>query len=312
MRRLQAELSALGWTTAAVSLVEPRTDVIGLHAIMTNHRAGAAIALLPAPRGATDVWILDEVGMVVSRERFAAREMQSLVVLRTVERLRASRIASWIEHPKPQPSPKAAPPRVAMGPPPPQRSDVELPQTSRRHDGEAVISRSIHVLGGLAMGWAPGGLSPTGQLRLGVSWLPLRWFSADLVLLAPLVPARVAALEGEADVYLATAGLAARFLGGSPRSWIRPSIAAGLGLQLVHVRGRAAYPYASTDDTVACALPFVEGAVLIRLTRHLRLTLSYLVGMALRRPVVAFGGRPVAAVENPMLSGSVGLQLEVP
>jgi len=306
VRRLQAELSALGWTVAPVRLTKPWPDVIGLHAIMSSQRATAAVALLPAPESQTDVWIIDEVGMVVSRERFKAREKQGLVVLRTVERLRASRIVGSIDRP-PSKHPRQKKVQIAkLGPPPPQRGDAELPGSAPLRSGvvETGLER-LRVQGGLGLGWVPGGFSATGQVRLGVSWRHRSWLTSDLIVLAPFLSARASGEECQVDAYLTMAGLALRLVGGSPTSRVRPSLAVGLGGMLVHLRGSGP---GGTEDTVGSAFSFLDGSVKVRLTRSLQLSLSYLMGASFQRVVAVY----IASLNHLLVSGAVGLELEVP
>lgn len=312
VRRLEAELSALNWTPSATRLAEPRPDVIGLHAIMTGHKATAAIALLASADGATDVWILDEVGMVVSRERFDGRAAEDVLVLRTVERLRASRIAGSIRRARKNTrlASRARKPKPPPGPPPPQRHDIELPDAAPGRAGVGV-SRALHVSGGLAVGWSPGGVSATGHARLGVSWSLLDWLATDLIVLAPFVPARASGAGDKADVYLAMAALGARAMGGTHRSWVRPSLAAGLGGLLVHVRGMETTDKDGErgEDTVGMALPFVEGAGAFRLSRSLHLRIACLLGATFRRLKLQYVNR---SMDHLLVSGSVGIELEVP
>jgi hypothetical protein len=314
VRRLQAELSALGWTPTATHLGEPRPDVIGLHAILNNHKASAAVALLSGDDGATDVWILDEVGMVVSRERFDSRAAQDVLVLRTVERLRASRIAGSIKPAQRTAARQASrptQPKPPPGPPPAQRHDVELPAAAPER-AEAGVSRALHVSGGLGVGWSPGGFSATSHARLGVSWALLDWLAADVTLLAPFVPARASSETAEADIYPAMAALGLRAQGGSSRSWVRPSLAAGIGGLLVHIRGNETInkELVRHEQTVGMAAALVEGAGAFRLTRTLRLKVACLLGANFHRLVPRYlNGR---TMNHLLVSGSVGLELEVP
>ena len=305
--RLSAELAALGWTTSRMVVHDPHLDLIGLHAQMTNNKATTAVALLPAAGRGMDAWIVDDVGMVLSQERFNPGTPPEVIALRTVERLRACRLRVAIEKSAPKPPPPIKKPG--------QHTDPEVPRGTHRHESRPYpgIHGAVQLSGGLALGWAPGGLSPTGQLRLGGSWLPTRWLAADLVLLVPLIPARVSAEKGESDLYLTLMGAAVRWLGGHGSSWIRPSIGVGVGALLVHLRGHAAASgYTSEEDLLACAMPFFEAGLVIRITRHLRLVTSHMVGITLPRLVVAYGGQPVASLDSPMLTGTLGLELEMP
>jgi len=305
-KRLNAELRALGWQTDRIPVESKTLDLIGLHARMTNAKATAAIAMLDSHEG-IEVWVMDDVGMVVSQEHFESDARPELIAVRTVERLRAYRI-SVATREAPRSKRKAA--RVRK--PEPQHSDLEAPAAPPPGHPKADILGAVELTGGLAVGWAPGGLSPTGQLRLGGSWLPFQWLAADLVVLLPIVPASTDAEKGESDVHLALAGIALRWLGGTNQSWVRPSIGAGIGALVARLRGYSKDAQFDSDrDWLACAMPFVEGGVVFRVTRHLRVVSSLMVGVGLPRIVIAYVG-PDTSIGKPMLTGTLGVQLELP
>jgi len=312
VQRLQAELGAAGWHTTRVPPRERQLDLIGLHAAMSSHQATAAIALRPSTGGALDVWIVDDVGMVVSQERFQPTTLSDVVALRTAERLRAYglrvKTTKTTKTSRAQPSARLA----SQHPDPELHPDLKLPSVSTHNGSESLAIRGgMQLNGGLAVGWAPGGLSPTSQLRLGGSWTPRSWLAMDVVLIVPMVPAHVAN-EGETDVYIALAAAGLRWLGGSARARLRPSLGAGIGALLFHLRGDATEPLTrSAEPTLVTAMPYVEGACMLRLSTHLRLSLSYLVGLPMQRLVVVHSGTKVATVDRLLLTGTLGLELEL-
>lgn len=305
--RLRAELAALGWTTSTMAARDSHLDLIGLHARMTDMRATAAIALLPSDdkAGGLAVWIVDDVGMVVSQEQFEPNASLELVALRTVERLRAYRIKVKTQAPATTKQPMKRPPPQ----PRPQLDDPEL-QLKRASRSTTGMPGALHISSGLAVGWAPGGLSPTGQLRMGASWVPLEWLAVDLVLLVPVVPAYASAESGETDIYLGLAGAAVRWLGGTRSAWVRPSLGVGMGAMAIHLRGHSTdRKFSSNREWVACAVPFLEGGLVVRLIGHLRLISSLMVGFATPRLVLQYFGAETA-LDTPLLTGTVGLDLE--
>lgn len=308
-KRLHGELRALGWQTVRIPAEGQAVDLIGLHARMTNARATAAIAMLGSGE-AVEVWVMDDVGMVVSREQFRGIDARpELVAVRTVESLRAYRLS--VATRKAPGSQRKVVAQVSKKPKP-QQSDLEAPIESAPAYGDTGILGAVELNGGLAVGWAPGGLSPTGQLRLGGSWLPFHWLAADLIVLLPIVPASADAEKGESDVHLALAGVALRWLGGTNESWMRPSIGAGIGALVARLRGYSKDAQFDADrDWLACAMPFVEGGITFRITPHLRVVSSLMVGVGLPRIVIAYLG-PDTSIGKPMLTGTVGVQLELP
>jgi len=196
--------------------------------------------------------------------------------------------------------------------------DRERPHARDIGDTESVeVHRSIQINTAIAIGWAPGGLSPTGQVEVGASWLPFPCLALDLRATVPVVPSWISAREGDAEIYPVLTGVAARWLGGDRQSRFRPTLGLGFGVLVVHIRGHAkpqpdnTPPNTSENVTLVTGLPFVEGGVLLRLTPHLNLHLSYLVGAPLRRLVVMFAGRPVGTLGRPLLTGSLGLELVI-
>jgi hypothetical protein len=291
VRRLQAELTSLDWATEVISTTT--VDPAALLAEARQNAPAAAVALLRA-NGAGELWIVDRAG-TVSHER-----LDALVVLQVVERLRAALIA--VDEPPKLPEPPG---------PVRQRGDIE-PSRPPAPDARTAFVLDLHLHTGAAVSWAPGGLSPAGQARLGLGWRASRWLSFELTVLAPVAPAVISADKGQADAYLLMLGLAGRLHLGQPHWWVRPSLAAGVAAAMLFLRGQVAEEhkekYEGGNDLAATGLPYVEGTVVLPLSRRVRLSASCLVGVAFPRAKIEL---PEAYWGRPMLGGGLGLEVDL-
>jgi hypothetical protein len=306
VRRLRAELEALQYETIVVPPTAGRRFPDGIREAVTGLRPApvAVVALAPGD----EVWILDGAsGRAMVHETITGSP--GIVVVRIVERLRttqleaappavsASRPASL-----PAPAPRARASARRAGAPPSERRPRPPPTASSRRPDRLWLAVQAGPV------WAPGGLSPGGQVGLGARWFPWRAVGFSLTLHGPFLPSRVSGDEGIATVhaFMVAAGIRYRFRAAS--AWIRPWLGLGVGVLVLDLQAEAAPPYAAQPAWLAVALPHLAGGLSVRLTRRLRLTLDLLLGIAAPRPAVAFLDRVAARWEAPTVGASLGLE----
>lgn len=319
---LTSELISMGVT------VEVTPSLTGdLAEIARARGARAALEVLPSQRGVR-LWVPDgapatTAPQLIERQAGDGDEPAPALALRAVELLRARLVAldlpgktpdpSATRPPPPSPSPAA--PAAPTAPAEPSKSDPENPtvvisdappsrpaRVLTLHISPAIIA---HPGGGLSLG---GGAIGGARLMLSPR------FGADLLVLAPIVPAIITAPSGRVRISATSIGIGA---------WVdlldrELPIAAGAGAGLaVSFMGYDAEAttrnVVGQDGTVAFALPYSRVALEWRALPPVGLRADALVGIAAPRPVIRVEGQGSDAIfGRPLLALGLGVQVSIP
>ncbi|NUQ77728.1 MAG: hypothetical protein HUU21_29685 [Polyangiaceae bacterium] len=320
---LTSELISMGIT------VEVTPALTGdLAEIARARGARAALEVLPSQRGVR-LWVPNDAPAsasprLIERQDGDSAEPAPALALRAVELLRARLVA--LDLPAKTPDSDATEASSPAPPPPPSTpapTAPAAPSTTSSASTTVIIadsppSRSTRVLtlhispaiiahpdSGLSLGGAA-----IGGARLTLS----SRFCADLLVLAPVVPATLTAPSGRVRISATSIGL-----GG----WIDLldrglPIAAGIGAGLA--ASFMGYDAEATtrnvvgqDGTVAFALPYSRLAFAWHALPPVGIRADALVGIAAPRPVIRVEGQTSDAVfGRPLLALGLGIQVSIP
>jgi hypothetical protein len=292
--RLRQEIESLGFVVKWVP-----SDPAQLPSLEQEAKAASAVASIRiAPMGGSDVdmTIFDQItGKTVRWKLVAATAdlgSSELIATRSVELLRASLMEMAARQSRtPAPSPERrdpSPPRVS-DPPRERPEHLSLlvgPGASYSRD----FRPGIHVLSRL-------------------TWMP--FFSAGLSasVLAPLVPARLAAGEGTVELFASVYSLGAVLEVTRRRAPVSVRVTAGGGVGRLLFRGVAGPGYSSAWDHAVVALPSLGVTARFPLSSHVRLFADVTSAAAFPRTVIRLAGREAAEWGRPVLSFALGLEL---
>lgn len=250
----------------------------------------AAVLYVDRQRAQVHVSVLDRMtGKMSSRRLDASQELAPRdVAVRAVELLRASLLELTAEAP------------------PPEREVVAPPELARTL---APRPRWGLALGASVAG-APGGLTPSVALRLAWSIMPHRMVGIAVTGMAPVMPARVAAEEGEADVHIGWFTVGPRFALAPEQRFVRPALLVGLGPAFFGMVGRADEPYRSGRALVVTGIAEAELDLDFVLSSHWRIRMAGSVGVCMTRPEVVFAGRRAGSWCLPFGVGQLGVAVE--
>jgi hypothetical protein len=296
LARVAAELTALGFEPVFLPLPPEIAPPEGLADAARSVDAVAAVQLLPTA-GAVRIWLVDRVtGKTVLREVSSGAEGEdgpSLVVLRTVELLRASFLEIRIAPPPAGEMQPAAPVEslVALSPP-----EAEAPPRLALELAPAVTVGSFEV-------------APTLTVQLGAHLRLTDLVGVELFGLVPAVPLHLSAPEGEADLHMGALAAGVRLTFAAPDDRWVPFLGGGVAVTFVDVRGDPLPGFVGHPALVAAGAPYLRGGLAVALAQLLRLRLDVLVGWALPSTIVRFDDREVASWGPFLLTASLGLEV---
>lgn len=287
--RVSAELRSQGFEPIEVSL--PAVDRDPFATLSEALRATGAERALRIESSARSIrlWIANiATGKQIYRE--APRSSESadaaVVSLWAVEALRASAVA-------PEPLPPAA---------------VEA-RTTAPPAAPPVRARNLAIQLAAAALVSPGGLRPSAQLLVGLSWLWAPPVGAELFVVLPTVPSQ---LERESGATKVAIGMLAAgpvlALGRARETRWSGQLAVGAALSLVRVRGVDAADYLGKTEHVTGGGPYARANLALELWRALRLRADAMVGAVFPKPAVYFAERRVADWGRPWFAGALGLE----
>lgn len=303
-QQLSAELRTLGFEVVPAAVDPEPTPEQGLRRAGHERQVAAAVWIRRGS-GSAEIWVLDRVtGKIVQRKlrlsRMSEEEASRTVAQRALELLRASfrELADGTVPPEATDR-SDAPPEVTAFAEEPERSPLEISPRL-----------FVHLGGGVA--GAAGGLGPTGQVRVGLRYMPVLNFGLTLDGLIPTTPTELAEPEGSARISIGLLTVGAHFVLARQSWWVRPDLGVGVGAGFVGMKGEAAFPLEGRVDRVVTAV--VQGRIgtsfLVHRVVHLRVDGT--IGALLPEPTVRFAGRTVATWGQPFAVGLALVEFAIP
>lgn len=285
-RRIAAELELIGFHSRIVA-PPPDPDPRRLESLSRGLHAAAAI-YIDTGQAQLELWVVDRMTGKTLLRRISLEEEPRVVAVHAVELLRAG-LLELDRNPEPV---------AAEVSPPPQVRTLLRPESPR-------FGLSLAA----AIAWAPGGLSPAGQLHAAFRFMPHPRIGLFAGAVAPMVASRIRADEGEAEVRAGWFIVGPRLGFGRPRGTVHGDLALGLGPAFFGMTGAPGPTpgYESRRDLVVTAVAELSAALEINLTARLRFRLGASAGICMPVPRVNFGNRRVTQWCLPYAAGSLGL-----
>lgn len=284
--RLRAELASAGFRLLVVRSPQFHLDRQQLEDLAHEEGAMGGLSLVSSQLG-PELWVVDRTtGHMIFRDDlmgFGEGARADAVAVRVVEALRATLLQ--VEHPLPDfKEPAVAPPTLLAAASPP----IVRP---RRF--------AVRIAGG--PGYSAGGLGLTNHLLGSFLWQATPRFRLALDAGMTPIPASVGGPEGRARVGLYTAGISFAYCLVDPSRIVRLRSGAGTWLGVMTMDGTAATGYQSQHAVVVAALPHIDLAADLLLTKRVGLGLSLLGGGSAPGIAVVFAGRQVTTWGRPFL-----------
>jgi hypothetical protein len=293
LQRLVAELESFGFDVVVVtpSILPPdRAEIEQL-----SQREGATVDLvLVEAGGGLEIWIADpSTGKTSFHEvilgLYASGEAPETTAIRLVETLRATLI-------------ELAGPRNIAAPLPPRRAAevASAPPVAR--------PARFTVAGGGGGATSVGGIGAMGYLDLSLRWRIATRF--DVAVDGALTPtrAKLEGPEGQATAGWYLAGVSAGFCASDPTAAVRFRSGAGVWVSWMSLSGQAVMPYVNTRADLVSAIPHIDAALHVSVTRSLGLAAGLSMGVSVPEASVRFAGREVATWGRPLWMGGLGIE----
>lgn len=310
--RLRAELGAAGFE---VSVIDGPEGLLpeALEQLASREKSAAAILLVRPPGGAFfEVWISDRVTGKTVLRRVApvagSAEAGELLALRAVELLRGSLLELRDDHP-PR-GPEAPTPALsawlspAASAPPPAPSAAPAPKPPE----PAGAPRRWAALAGLSALGGPGGVPLSLAPTMGASWWPSGGWAIEARVVAPAI-STLSGPEGTTSISQAFFGARLRVSPGDPAWRGLPYAFAGAGVYRVAVKGNAVAPYVSNSADLSVLAGLFGLGLRLRLAGQLSLLGEGTVAGVTPRPGIHFADRTLARIAQPLLAGTLGLEM---
>lgn len=274
---LRSELASQGLEVQIVGKGEAEIIPRDLNRAARRLHAVAAIRVLVS-EGVVELWIADRVtGKVVLREVLAengeSKFSETVVVLRTVELLRASLMEIEAPHP----------PRGEVTPPPGLATITRFGRDDRTQVGLEI---------GPMMLASVGGVSPLAGVGFDLGCRVARYFMVSGFGTVSLSPGRVQGGEGSADVSAELASL--MFEVHKPTAGFEPFFRVGLGLLWLNARGQATPPFIGYERSDTSLAPLAAVGLRYAFGANLAVSGSLIGGTTLSPVVYEFENRTAA------------------
>lgn len=290
-----AELVALRFEVIRAIETEIAPSIAGLEAIAEQQAAGIAVRLTAV--GATiDVWVVSPVTDEFVYRRVPPDRDPGVAVLRALEILRGALTHLGALTARPDPEVAASVPKPASPRPTPR-----TPTAISRRPSLGLAGTALWPRAGRDFAW---GMSAGLHYRLGSR------FQLHASGLLPIGSWTVAGPGGQGRVWVGSLAAAASVLPWRERTFT-PSVGLGVGALALHTRGDAQPGFRGTSGWSWSAFPHGRLAATLELWGPLRLRVEGLAGFALPRAVLLFDEQRQASWINPLLTGSLGLEVSL-
>jgi hypothetical protein len=278
---------------AIVPLLRAELQALGLQVVESGTPDASVRFRVVVTPSKLEVWVSDPAtGQVVLREVFTQSDGAPIesrtAVLHAVELLRWQ-LQGASPRSRPEPPPVLAP---APAPPPPAVvTDYRL----------TVLPQAQYSPGGMRMGVGA---------QFDVLWRR-GWFGLRLVGSSLLVPHRIEAAEGRAEVVSRLGGLEAVLLHVGSAPGFGADVGMGMALSISHLRGTAADTYVAHDDDLITAAPIVDVRASYRVSQGLALVLGSSLAVPLRSDRIRFDGREVGRYGAVLATVGLGVETTI-
>ena len=291
--RMTAELGALGFE---VRTMQPSPATAGDSEIELLSRTSEAVATIGVDRasGEVRVWTVHRAsGRIVLRAVVAIEQDPAVVALRAVEALRTSLndVAS----------PSAADAGQA---PPPIARDVDRPASAVELRGPPTLDVSL----GPALATSGDTSGVSWQALVSLHWLLRPGWGIEAVGLVPMGQATWKENEGSASLKFGLVAAGAHWRPLAMR-WCTLDLGAGIGAALVHTEGSPNAGFLGRNHDTLVATPLVHMGYAVSVAWSLWLRADVVGAIAIPRPVFAFADRPSGSWGQPLVLGSLGIEL---
>lgn len=303
MARVRAELSQRGWRILELRPADSAGH-LPLARVAAAENVRAAVRF-DAAGARVEVWTSGAAGEVEEALTTGADGDELELSYRVTETLRAR----GLEFEGPSPSSSAAAPVKDSSKPPPRTNSEGAPAPTPSTAAVVVPdARGLWIDAGAGFDPALGALSPAATAWLGarLEFHP-RW-SAGAFASIPLIPQRLSASEGSAEIATLVAGVAADFAWLRSRHW-RARAGLGVAGAWSSMHGDAAAGYVSEEDAVSAVMPFAEARGELALHPRFWLWLGAMAGVTFPELVVQFAEQERADYGRPALSFVLGLDV---
>jgi hypothetical protein len=309
--RLEAELVALGMSVRRIVVADEMTFVELVPAVAAQHARGA-IRVLAGGFGA-EVWIPDPAtGRSVLRQSLSSEStegMESVIVLRTVEFLRASLLPSGVSA-----TPATAPASSSGSSSAPSPGSSPAGVTANPSGPTSPGSRSsprLRFTAAPAVVVSPGGVGASPSTALAINFRIGRRLGIEAVGLLPVASPHLDTAAGSIRISIALvgAGAYARWTLSERWSW---ELAAGACAISVQTEGIPRGPYLGYSDGAVGLAPYARAGAALALTSWLSLRADLMAGSLLRRTVITVSeqgtSQDIATWGRPFATALIGLQ----
>jgi hypothetical protein len=298
-QRLKQEMESLGlnvqWRDPAKAPSRP------LEAEARSAGAIAAVRLTQLGGGAVEMTILDRVtGKTVHRALAVSTPSDpaaaELIATRTAELLRASLMELASPHP-PRGEVPATPQVRALAPAPAVSPPTEQSSAFSLHLGPALV---------YSPKW-----KTAGHLSVGARWMAKPRAGLEGWALIPVIPARISAEEGEAELGVTLCGLGGVYAW-QPAAWLAVRTHAGVAVGTLELQGMPSSAYQGSPDRLWSWSPYAGAGLSWHALPVLGVRLDFLAGLTYPHTVIRFAAREIADWGRPWCAAALAAELSLP
>jgi hypothetical protein len=289
--RVSAELRALGFDVVEVTRPSAPHGDSEVDLSARSARTVAAIAIGRAG-GEVQVWTLTPAGLVL-RATIEKDADAAVIALRTVEALRTSVSDLHAQ--------SAAPPPAA--PVPAARTEDQVPGAPA---GEAPSRWGASLAPAFSV--SPGEPEGSWHAMAAVHWVGRARWGVEVVGMIPVSGTRWNESEGSALMTYGLAAAGARWEPFADRPYAG-DVGLGIGAIYIHADGSPGPGFVGSTASTAVAAPYARIGYPVALAPWLRLRADLAAFLAVPRPVLTFAGHDEGRWGQPLLSGSIGLEI---
>jgi hypothetical protein len=291
--RMTAELGALGFE---VRIMQPSPATGGDSEIELLSRTIEALATIGVDlaSGEVRVWTFNgPSGRMVLRAVVPIEQDPAVVALRAVEALRTS--LNDVETPS---AADAGTARASIG------RDLERSAPAAPSRGPPSLDVSL----GPAVAASAGTSAVSWQALVSLRWLLQPRWGIEVVGLAPMGSATWKENEGTARLMFGLVAAGVHFRPLAMR-WCTLDLGGGMGAAVVHTEGSPNSGFLGRKQDTLVATPLVRMGYAVSVAWSLWLRADVVGAVAIPRPVFAFADRTAGSWGQPLLLGSLGIEI---